>query len=400
MTPIDFRLSTRAKAFKASEIRELLKLIGRPSMVSFAGGVPDPALFDLGKFQAAWKHLFEGPSIAREALQYSTTEGYAPLREWIAQRMNARGIPATADNILITTGSQQALDLIGKLLLDPGSQVLTAVPTYLGALQSFSAYEPKFAPLDAPHATGADAPRAVYLVPDFANPSGLTMTRAQRLKALDQATALNAVIVEDAAYTSLRYDGDDVAPIAALDAEANGGIANTRTLYCGSFSKTLSPGLRVGWICGPSALIRKLTLLKQGADLHTSTASQMVLHHVTLASFDDQVQRARSVYRGRRDAMLAAMQRHAPEGVTWTKPEGGLFLWVTVPEHIDTRQLLKQAIAQDIAFVAGGAFHPDGTGNNTMRLSFSCTDEAQIEFGVFKLCDLIAQQKLPQVSGL
>lgn len=396
MTPQEFRLSSRAQAIKASEIRELLKLVGKPTMISFAGGIPDPALFNVGLFQEAWREVFAGPSIAREALQYSTTEGYLPLRQWIAEQMSSRGVAAKSDNILVTTGSQQALDLIGKLLLDPGSGVVAARPTYLGALQSFSAYQPQFSSLDAPQPTGTGAPRLIYLVPDFANPDGGTMTRAARHKVLDQARTLDAVIVEDAAYTALRYDGEDLSPIAALDA-ATGGIEGSRTLYCGSFSKTLSPGLRVGWICGPQALIRKLTLLKQGSDLHTATTNQMVIHRVALAGYEAQVARARSVYRARRDAMLSALERHAPHGLRWKKPDGGMFIWLELPEHLDAGALLHQALRQDIAFVPGAAFHADGSGQNTMRLSFSLCDEAQIEVGIFKLCQLIGQQGMAKV---
>lgn len=385
------RLSSRAESIKASELRELLKLVGRASMISFAGGIPDPALFNVGLFQEAWREVFAGPSIARESLQYSATEGYLPLREWIATRMAGQGIPATADNILITTGSQQALDLIGKLLLDPGSTALTAHPTYLGALQSFSAYEPQFAELDSPQPTGPSAPRLIYVVPDFANPDGRTMETSARRQLMARARALNAIIVEDAAYSALRYEGEDLPSIAALDADQAGSIDATRTLYCGSFSKTLSPGLRVGWICGPAKLIRKLTLLKQGADLHSATTNQMVMHRVASAGYDAQVARARLVYRSRRDAMLAALHRYAPPGVSWKKPQGGMFVWLQLPEHIDARTLLPQAIKQDVAFVPGGAFYPDGSGQNTMRLSFSLCDEAQIEIGIFKLCSLIGQ---------
>lgn len=400
MSQEEFRLATRVQGMKASEIRELLKLVGRPSMISFAGGIPDPALFNIALFQAAWREAFAGPSIAREALQYSTTEGYLPLRQWLSSHMKSLGVPAEADNILITTGSQQALDLIGKLTLDQGSGVITARPTYLGALQSFSAYQPAFRSIDAPQATGDDAARLIYLVPDFANPTGLTMSRASRLKALEQARVLNAIVVEDAAYTALRYEGEPVASVAALDAEASGTIERTRTLYCGTFSKTLSPGLRIGWIAGPKALIRKLALLKQGADLHTASFNQMVMHEVAQAGFDAQVSRIRTVYRGRRDAMLAALDRHAPEGVRWTRPEGGMFVWLELPEHIDAARLLEQAVRQDIAFVPGGAFFPDGSGRNTLRLSFSLSDEAQIEVGIFKLCSLIGQQAMARAVNV
>jgi DNA-binding transcriptional MocR family regulator len=336
-------------------------------------------------FQEAWREVFAGPSIAREALQYSTTEGYLPLRQWI--------------DILVTSGSQQALDLTGKLLLDPGSGVITARPTYLGALQSFSAYEPQFSSLEAPQPTGPTAPRLIYLVPDFANPDGATMSRSARHQALDQARALDAVILEDAAYSALRYDGEDLPPIAALDAQSRG-IEATRTLYCGTFSKTLSPGLRVGWVCGPTALIRKLTLLKQGADLHTATTNQMVMHRVAVEGYDAQVARARSVYRVRRDAMLAALERYAPPNLHWKKPDGGMFLWLELPDHLDAKALLQHALQQDIAFVPGAAFHTDGSGHNTMRLSFSLSDEAQIEVGIFKLCGLIGQQGMARAVSV
>lgn len=383
------RLSSRAQAMKASEIRELLKLVSRPSMISFAGGIPDPALFNVGMFQDAYRDAFAGPSIAREALQYSTTEGYLPLRQWIADRMGQSGVKAGADNILITSGSQQALDLIGKLLLDAGDTVVTARPTYLGALQSLSAFEPTFAPLDAEHRTGSDAPKMLYLVPDFANPDGRTMSVAARHDALALADRLGAIIVEDGAYSALRYEGEDLPPIAALDQQRAGSIEATRTLYCGTFSKTLSPGLRIGWICGPATLIRRLTLMKQGADLHTATINQIVMHHAAVACFDVQVERSRAIYRVRRDAMLAALGRYAPAGTTWSRPQGGMFIWLQMPAHIDAACLLEQAIRSDIAFVPGGAFFPDGTGRNTMRLSFSLCDEAQIEIGIFKLCGLI-----------
>tara|TARA_R110000751_G_scaffold281616_3_gene384487 strand:- start:190968 stop:192179 length:1212 start_codon:yes stop_codon:yes gene_type:complete len=399
MTQPAFRLATRAQTLKASEIRELLKLVGKPSMISFAGGIPDPALFNLAAFQAACHEAFGGPQVAREALQYSTTEGYAPLRQWLASHMQSQGVPATADNILITTGSQQALDLIGKLLIDPGSAVVTARPTYLGAVQAFSAYQARFAALDTPHPLGDDAPRLLYLVPDFANPTGLTMSRNARQQALEQARALNAIIVEDAAYSALRYDGEALPAIAALDA-ANGSIEATRTLYCGTFSKTLSPGLRIGWVCGPTALIRKLAMLKQSADLHTSTVNQMVMHHVATSSYDAQVTAIRSVYRTRRDAMLAALERYAPTAVRWKKPDGGMFIWLELPEHIDASALLSQAIREDIAFVPGGAFFPDGTGRNTLRLSFSLADEAQIELGIFKLCQLLGRQAMARAVNV
>lgn len=389
----EFRLSTAAQNARASEIRELLKLVGRPSMISFAGGIPDPTVLGVDLFQDAFRDIFSGPSSAREALQYSTTEGFAPLRQWIADYMARRGIPASADNILVTTGSQQALDLIGRLTLDRGDTVLVSRPTYLGALQSLANHGATFAPVDGPMALAETPAKLIYLVPDFSNPEGRTLSRAERMAALDRATMLNALVIEDAAYTDLRFEGEAQPPIAALDCEASEGIENTRTLYCGTFSKTLSPGLRVGWICGPTALIRKLAQLKQGTDLHTATFNQRAVHHAAVAGFDVTVERARATYRARRDAMFAALERYAGPDICWTRPEGGMFVWLTLPEHFDTTALLQQAIAQDLAFVPGGAFFADGTGRNCMRLSFSLTPEAQIEIGIYKLCALIAAQQ-------
>jgi len=393
MPPVDFRLSASAQTARASEIRELLKLVGRPSMISFAGGIPDPTLLGVDLFQEVWRDIFSGPASAREALQYSTTEGYAPLRQWIADYMARRGVTAGPDNILVTTGSQQALDLIGKLLLDRGDCVLTARPSYLGALQCFAAHGACFDGFDAPLPIDGSAAKLLYLIPDFSNPDGRTLSRVEREAALERARRLNAVIVEDAAYTDLRYEGTPLPPMAALDQADAGTIEDTRTLYCGTFSKTLSPGLRVGWICGPAALIRKLALLKQGTDLHTPTFNQRAIHHAAIAGFDTIVERARATYRGRRDAMLAALERYAPPGLHWTRPEGGMFIWLTLPGQADAASLFDVALRQDLAFVPGSAFFTDGGGANTMRLSFSLTPEAQIEVGIYKLCTLIGGQQ-------
>lgn len=395
METLSFALSSRAARMKASEIRELLKLLGRPGMISFAGGIPDPALFDVAAFREAYAAALAEGGVA---LQYSTSEGYPPLREWIARHMATRGVSCTPDNILITHGSQQGLDLIGKLAIDPGDVIATAAPTYLGALQSFSACEPGFAGIDFAGRgarTEANAAKLVYLVPDFDNPTGRTLDLAARRGALALARRFGAILVEDAAYASLRYDGTDLPAIAALDQEEAGSIEGTRTLYCGTFSKTLSPGLRVGWVCGPEALIHRLTLIKQAADLHTATINQQVVHHVATHGFDAQVARARAVYRARRDLMLAALDRFAPAGMSWTRPEGGLFIWVTLPPSIDAADLLREALDHNVAFVPGGAFFTDGSGANTLRLSFSLADAASCEAGIGTLCRLIAAR----VSG-
>lgn len=394
----DHPFSRRARHMRASEIRELLKLIDRPGMVSFAGGIPDMGLCDMDAFGEAHRQALQHPG----ALQYSTSEGYLPLRRWIASYMTARGVPCTDEHILITHGSQQALDLIGKLFLDPGDRVATAMPTYLGALQSFSTYEPEFIPIhfqDGMALADAQVAKLLYLVPDFANPTGYTLDMTERHAALELARRLGAIVVEDAAYTNLRYEGSDLLPIAALDRAEVGSIEDARTLYCGTFSKTLSPGLRVGWICGPADLIRRLTLAKQAADLHTATINQQVTHHVALSCFDRQVERARGLYARRRDTMLAALDAHAPAGVSWTRPEGGLFIWVTLPATIDANELLRQALVHGVAFVPGAPFFADGGGANTLRLSFSLVEEDAANKGIGLLCDLIANREQAEMDG-
>ncbi len=308
--------ATRAERMKASEIRELLKLLDQPDVISFAGGIPDPALFPAKAFSEALAQSLEGDQ-AGLALQYSVSEGYLPLRQWLAERMASLGVPCTADNIVITTGSQQALDFLGKLFLSPGDTALVGWPTYLGALQAFNAYEPRYdrlnpmgnrLPADFTAAAEAAGGRVkfAYLSGDFANPTGETVTREARERVLDLAEAMDIPVIEDAAYQSLRYEGEEVPPILALDIARHGGIENTRTLYCGSFSKTLAPGLRVGWVCGATPVIQKLVLTKQAADLHSSTLNQMAIHKVASADFPGQVGRIKAAYKSRRDAMLSA----------------------------------------------------------------------------------------------
>jgi len=399
MPPTASLLAQRSSRMTASEIRELLKILDRPGLISFAGGIPNPALFDMEAFQRAYASALGQSKGSPASLQYSTSEGYLPLRLWIADHMAAKGVRCGPENILITCGSQQGLDFIGKLFLDPGDTVVTAAPTYLGALQAFNAYEPRYdtfggngtvSLLRANAEVHGSRVKLLYLVPDFANPSGATLDLSSRERALDIAGELGCLIVEDAAYTALRYDGEDLPPIAALDQRRCGSIEESRTLYCGTFSKTLSPGLRVGWVCGPKHLLHRLTLAKQAADLHSATINQIAMHEVAATRYDEQVAMARACYRERRDAMLAALARHATDGMEWTKPEGGLFVWVTLPGGIDGRRLLERAVAEEnVAFVPGLAFFPDRSGINTIRLSFSLPDPHMIEEGIARLCKVI-----------
>ncbi|MFE0753999.1 PLP-dependent aminotransferase family protein [Inquilinus sp. NPDC058860] len=399
MTIGETHYATRAAKMRASEIRELLKLLDRPGVISFAGGIPDPALFPADTIRAGYDAAL---AAGGAALQYSVSEGYAPLRQWIARHMGAIGVPCAIDNIVITSGSQQGLDYLGKLFLSPGDTALVGWPTYLGALQAFNPYEPRYDRLDPAQgnatpescraAAGAAGSRVrlAYLTPDFANPSGETLDLAARERALALADELDIPLIEDSAYQALRYDGEDVPPLLALDAAAKGGIDRSRVIHCGSFSKTLAPGLRIGWICAAREVVQKLVLTKQAADLHTPTINQMVMHHAAEHAYPAQVAKIRATYRDRRDRMLAALQRHMPAGVSWTRPEGGMFIWVTLPEHLDGAGLLARAVELGVAFVPGRAFHADGSHGNTLRLSFSLAGAAAIEEGIGRLGRLIA----------
>jgi DNA-binding transcriptional MocR family regulator len=396
--------ASRAMRMKASEIRELLKLLEQPDIISFAGGIPDAALFPKEAVANAYSEVLSGP-LASAALQYSVSEGFKPLRDWIVKDMARIGITCSADNVFITSGSQQVLDYLGKLLLSPKDTALVTWPTYMGALGAFNAYEPNYDRLTPMSnrlptsyveqaAAAGGRVKFAYCVPDFHNPTGVTMDRAEREWLLDLAENLDIAVVEDQAYQALRYDGETVPPILALDLDRNGGdIEKTRTLYCGSFSKTLAPGLRVGWVIGAQEVIRKLVLTKQAADLHSSTINQMVIAKVAETVFDEQVAKVRKTYSHRRTKMLEALAKSMPAGVEWTRPEGGMFVWVTLPKGMDGARLLARSLeTAKVAFVPGRAFHADGSGENTMRLSYSCATDEMIEEGIGRLGGLIAAE--------
>lgn len=394
--------ATRSKRMRASEIRELLKLLDRPDIISFAGGIPDPALFPKDVFAESYARVLASEG-ANTALQYSVSEGNLALRKWLVGYMASLGIACQVENIIITSGSQQGLDYLGKLLLSPGDTALVNWPTYLGALQAFNAYEPHYDRLiplgnrpaedfvKAAQERGG-AVKFAYASADFANPTGETLDRQTRERILDLAGELDIPVIEDAAYQSLRYDGEPVPPMLGLDIARCGHIDAARTIYCGSFSKTLSPGLRVGWICAAAPVISRLVLMKQAADLNTSTINQMVLADVAERYFDTQVETIRKAYQARRDCMLDALSRHMPQGCSWSRPDGGMFVWVTLPEGLDGAALLARSLETvKVAFVPGKAFFADGSGTNTLRLSFSCANEAMIEEGISRLGKLISE---------
>ncbi len=396
------RFATRMGGMQASEIRELLKLIDQPGVTSFAGGIPDPVLFPHDAVRAAYAAVLADDTRSGAALQYSVSEGDPALRDWIVAHMTAKGVPCRRENILITNGSQQGLEFLGKLFLSPGDTAVVAAPTYLGALQAFSPNQPVYDTLrlspanrtaqsyvDAAAATGG-ALGFAYVVPDFANPTGETMTEDDRLRLLTMAAEADMPVIEDSPYATLRYDGAPVAPLQALDIRACGSIDASRVIHCGSFSKIFMPGLRVGWVCASEDIIHRLTLIKQASDLNCPRVNQLVMLHLASTIYDEQVARTCTHYRRKRDAMLAALDRHMTGLAEWSRPDGGMFIWVTLPEGTDTAALLPDAVAEaGAAYVPGHAFFADKSGRNTLRLSFTLPAEAAIEPAIGRLATFL-----------
>ena len=381
-------LASRTKGMKSSAIRELLKLTQQPDIISFAGGLPAPDFFPLREVEEACRYIIR--SDGARALQYGATEGLGPLRHYLATTMHKYGVPAVPDNVLLTNGSQQALDLIGKLFIDPGDFVLTGRPTYLGAIQAWNAYQARFHTVrldndgmvvdEMEHAyekvlsDSGKPPKFIYVLPNFHNPAGTTMPQQRREQLAEIATKLDLPVIEDDPYGQLRYEGEDIPPICTFIPE--------RTIYLGTFSKVLSPGLRLGWIVCAEVLMRRLVQAKQGADLHTGTFVQYVANDICQRGLlKPHVRRLCQVYRERRDTMLDALAEFWPEGSSWTHPQGGLFLWACVPEPIDTLEFAEKAIAEKVAYVPGVNFYPNQDGGyDAMRLNFSyCPPDAIVE---------------------
>jgi 2-aminoadipate transaminase len=406
-TPWLQRYAQRTQRMTSSTIRELLKLTAQPDIISFAGGLPAPELFPIEEFKAAADTVLS--EMGRQALQYSITEGYPPLREMIVRHMARYGIVVNNDNILITSGSQQALDLIGKILINPGDKILTEQPTYLGALQAFTMYGADYVtvPIDEDGLQISkleDAlragPKFMYILPNFQNPAGVTLSLERRHDLIALADRYGVPIIEDDPYGQLRFEGDHIKPLVVLDAEGldceQNGKYSGNVIYLSTFSKTLAPGLRLGWVAAPKDVINRIVQAKQGTDLHSSTFDQMLAYETARGGFIDRhVRHIREVYHRRRDVMLAALERAFPDpsmGVHWTHPQGGLFLWVVLPESIDTGELIKEAVKEKVAFVPGAAFYPNGGGHNTMRLNFSSSTEEMIQEGIARLGRVVERQ--------
>ncbi|NLE50841.1 MAG: PLP-dependent aminotransferase family protein [Chloroflexi bacterium] len=407
----DSRYALRMKGITSSTIRELLKLTQRPEVISFAGGLPAAEYFPVERFKEACDRVLANS--AYQALQYSTTEGYTPLRELIAERLCRTGVCVDADNVLITSGSQQALSLIGALLINPGDLVLVEQPTYLGALQAFSLYQANYlgVPLDddgicTDQLPGAlrHGPKFMYILPNFQNPAGVTLSAARRAKLVEHAHQYGVPIIEDDPYGELRYEGEANRPIVAYDAEALGlgsDAYSGNVIELGTFSKTLAPGLRIAWIVAPKPVIGRLVQIKQGTDLHTSIFGQMVIYEVAKDGFiDEHIANLRAVYHKRRDAMLAALDRYMPPGVEWTYPNGGLFLWMRLPEGLNERALFEAAVERNVAFVPGRAFYTHADNPPTARLNFSCMDEERIVEGIRRFSETITEMQSAASSVL
>jgi len=381
------RFADRMKTTRKSFIREILKVTQQPEVISFAGGLPNPGFFPVEEIASASTKVLAKDG--RNVLQYSTSEGYLPLREFIAERyLRKSGLKIEPDDILITNGSQQGIDLIGKVFLNKGDRVVIERPGYLGAIQAFSIFEPNFqsVPLlddgidtDLLEKTlSEDNAKLFYTVPNFQNPSGITYSGQKRKDVANILEKHNVVCVEDNAYVELRFAGEDLPSIRNyLD----------NTILLGSFSKIISPGLRIGWICAGKEIMEKLIVAKQAADLHSNYLSQRIVHQYLMENdIDEHIMKIRAAYKKRRDLMIDMMTEYFPKEVKYTKPEGGMFLWVTLPEMVSSLDLFELAVKENVAFVPGNPFYvDDGNRNNTLRLNFSNSDEEQIEDGIKRI---------------
>jgi 2-aminoadipate transaminase len=401
--PWAHRYAQRTKSVKSSVIRELLKVTQRPEIISFAGGLPAPEVFPVARFQDACHRVLETqPTLA---LQYGPTEGYRPLREFIVAQMARYGILASVDNVLITSGSQQALDLIAKLLINRGDRILVESPTYLGALQAFDLMGAEYVtvPVDKQGLQTCNmeealrsGPKFMYILPNFQNPGGVTLSRSRRDELVALSDKYGIPIVEDDPYGQLRYEGEHITPLVVLDRTnlaRDSGYKLGNVIYLSTFSKVLAPGLRVAWIVAPPEVIAKLVQIKQSTDLHTSTFTQMVTYEAARDGFiDEHVKVIRATYKERRDAMLSALHDFFPPEVSWTHPHGGLFLWVTMPQGVDSSRLLEMALRQNVAFVPGEPFFPNGDPGSHMRLNFSNAQPEMIREGIRRLSIAVAHE--------
>ncbi len=391
--------SERASKMKRSEIRELLKLIQQPDIISFAGGLPNPKAFPI---EATRKIINDNlDEMGEKILQYGSTEGVNPLRKELAKMMRDRGMDVDHENILVTHGSQQALDLLSKVLLDPGDTILVGSPTYLGATGAFRAFEANMETVDVGEIgmdmdllekklrrlkAKGDLPKFIYVVLTFQNPSGATMTAEKRRKLLDIASKYDVLIVEDSPYSHLRYEGEEMPHLMSMDNE-------DRVVRLETFSKILAPGFRIAWTTGPEELIEKMVIAKQATDLCTNPFGQYVAYkYLAEGIMDEHIENIKEIYNKKRLTMLDAMEEHFPEEVKWNRPEGGMFIWAELPTHINTRDMFEKAVEEKVAYVVGDAFFVDDGGYNTMRLNYTHSSEEEIKKGIKELGKVIEKE--------
>ena len=387
------KFADRMDNLKASEIRELLKFAADPSIISFGGGMPAPELFPVEEMKKVAVAVLE--ESGQSALQYATTEGNVKLREQIADRMNRKYQSKVAlDDVLITSGSQQGLDFAGKIFINEGDVVLCESPSYLGAINAFKAYGPKFieVPTDDHGMVieelekildSTENVKMVYVIPDFQNPSGKTWTMERRERFMEVINKHEIPVIEDNPYGELRFEGEILPSLKSMDTK-------DLVVFLGTYSKIFAPGLRIGWVCAAPEILQKFNFVKQSADLQSSTISQMeAAKFGEMYDLDAHVEKIKAVYKVRRDLMMKIMKEEFPEGVKWTYPEGGLFTWVVLPEHINARDLLKKCLEEKVAFVPGGAFFPNGGNENTFRLNYSNAPEDKLEEGMKRLAKAI-----------
>jgi 2-aminoadipate transaminase len=387
--PIDWQFSERAAQMQSSFIREILKVTQRPEIISFAGGLPSAATFPVEEMKVSFDRVLTNNGKA--ALQYGPTDGFPPLREWIANSLSTSDCTILPEQVLMTSGSQQALDLLGKVLIDEGSRVLVETPSYLGALQAFSVYRPEFASVDTdddglvPSSIDkvAKGARMLYALPNFQNPTGRSLSVPRRQELVETCARHQLPLIEDDPYGALSYNGAPAPKLLNMNPDG--------VIYMGSFSKVLTPGIRLGYVVAPLPLLRRLELAKQAADLHTAQLTQMVVHDVIKDGFlDRHIPTIRDLYSAQCQAMLDAMDASFPKGISWTRPQGGMFIWVTLPSHIDAMKLLDQAIAARVAFVPGAPFYANNPASNTLRLSFVTVTPERIREGIAILGKLLA----------
>jgi 2-aminoadipate transaminase len=398
--------ATRTHRMRSSAMRELLSVTERPEVISLAGGLPDTSTFDPELFRRLMGQIADGTTA--RALQYGPTEGLAAVRDAIVELMGAEGMVVAADEVIVTTGGQQAIDLVCKTLIDPGDVVISEAPTYPGAVPTFCAYEAELVQieLDADGmqidvleqtldrlAADGRKPKFIYTIPTFQNPAGVTMSLPRRRRLLEVARERQLLVLEDNPYGMLRYEGEALPTLRALETPDGSRDGGDFVIYTGTMSKILSPGIRVGWLVAPRPVLAKLNLGKQSADLCSSSLTQhFVAQYFASGDWREYVATLRGLYRQRRDTILDALAEHMPAQASWTHPQGGLFIWVTLPDFISTSDLLARALAENVAFVPGEAAYDDGRGQSSMRLNFSSSNDEELREGVRRIATIVKEQ--------